>query len=367
MRWHDEGVTNDQSQIVPVPTSTAMRAAAAAFVESLTHEQRLIACQPFSDHDARMDWSYYPRRFPGVSLADLNHRQRKAAQVLLRTGLSASGYARARQVMAIEDVLDDMEGRRSTAHRDPDLYAVTIFITDDFFFEPIRGWRFEGHHLSLNYTFEDEGVPGPGIAAATPLFMGSNPARIKHGGFDLYRPFGDAEDLGRDLLESLSPAAREVAVVRAEAPADVVLANLPLVGDSLAALDLPILQWSLGNGADRAAFEDVRYRPEKPLGVAYADLVGPSRRKIAKLVAHYVDRFPPESQWPGMGYLEDLWFAWAGPAQIGAPHYYRLQSPTLVVEFDNVQNGANHVHTVVRHPQNDFAAATLALHHLTQH
>lgn len=360
-------VTNDQTQIVPIPSSEGMREAAAAFVEALTHEQRLIACQPFADHQARMDWSYFPKRFPGISLADLNHRQRKAAQVLLRSGLSASAYVRARQVIAIEDVLDDMEGRKATAHRDPDLYSVTIFIGDDFFFEPIRGWRFEGHHLSVNYTFDPADAPWQGIAASTPLFMGSNPARIKHDGFDVYRPFGDAEDLGRDLLESLSPAARDAAVIREEAPADVVLANLPLVGDSLAALEQPILQWALGNGADRAAFEEVRFTKERPLGVAYADLEGPARRKIAKLVAHYVGRFPPEAQWPGMGYLDELWFAWAGPARVGAPHYYRLQSPTLVVEFDNVQNGANHVHTVVRHPDNDFAAATLGLHHLTQH
>ncbi len=360
-------VTSDQSQIVPVPTSDAMRAAAQAFVECLTREQRAIACQPFADHVGRMDWSYYPRRFPGVSLADLNHRQRKAAQVLLRSGLSASAYARARQVMAAEDILDDLEGRSATAHRDADLYSVTVFISGDLFFEPIRGWRIEGHHLSVNYTFDDAEAASTGIAAATPLFMGSNPARITHDGFDIYRPFGDAEDLGRDLLESLSPAAREVAVIRAEAPADVVLANLPLVGDSLPALELPILRWSLANGADRAAFEEVRFTKERPLGIAYADLESSARRKIAKLVGHYVGRFPPEAQWPGMGYLEDLWFAWAGSPQVGAPHYYRLQSPTLVVEFDNVQNGANHVHTVVRHPDNDFAVATLGLHHLQQH
>jgi Protein of unknown function (DUF3500) len=226
--------------------------------------------------------------------------------------------------------------------------------------------------LSVNYTFDEPGAAGSGIAASTPLFLGSNPARIKHDGYDVYRPFGDAEDLGRDLVESLSPAGRAAAVVRDAAPADVVLANLPLVGDSRAALDLPILRWSIGNGADRAAFEELRFHKDRPLGVAYADLDGPGRRKLSKLVSHYVSRFPGEAQWPGMGYLEEMFFAWAGPTRIGAPHYYRLQSPTLVVEFDNVQSGAdgtraNHVHTVVRHPDNDFAAATLGLHHLRQH
>lgn len=351
---------------MPVPTSANMRAAVMDFLDVLTHEQRRRACLPFADHAERMDWAYYPRRFAGVSLADLNHRQRKVAQRLIRSGLGASAYARVRQVMAIEDVLDDLEGAVRTAHRDPDLYSITVFVSDDeLFFEPMLGWRFEGHHISLNFTFPDN--DDDILASSTPQFMGSNPARIKHDGYDVYRPFGDAEDLARDLLESLSPPARDVAVVRDAAPADIVLANLPLVGDSLPALDLPILKWSLENGGERAAFEDLRFDPERPLGIAYADLDSPGRRKLGKLVSHYVSRFPPEAQWPGMGYLEDISFAWAGPAQVGAPHYYRLQSPTLVVEFDNVQGGANHVHTVVRHPDNDFAVAALALHHLRDH
>lgn len=342
-----------------------MRTVVTDFLDVLTHEQRRRACLPFADHAERMNWAYYPRRFAGISLAELNHRQRKAAQRLVRSGLSASAYARVRQVMAIEDVLDDLEDRVNTAHRDPDLYSVTVFIGDDLFFEPVLGWRFEGHHISLNFTFpeDDQDI----LASSSPQFLGSNPARIKHDGYDIYRPFGDAEDLGRDLLESLSPSAREVAVVRDAAPGDVVLANLPLVGDSLPALDLPILQWSMSEGADRTAFEDLRFDPERPLGIAYTDLDSAGRRKLGKLVSHYVSRFAPEAQWPGMGYLEDLSFAWAGPAQVGAPHYYRLQSPNLVVEFDNVQGRGNHVHTVVRHPENDFAVAALALHHLRDH
>ncbi|MGL5826554.1 MAG: DUF3500 domain-containing protein [Nocardioides sp.] len=344
-----------------------MREAVAGFLDALTHEQRRRACLPFTDHQERMAWSYYPRRFPGISLGDLNHRQRKAAQRLLRSGLSPSAYARARQVMAIEDVLDDREGYVMTAHRDSELYSVIVFVGGDMFFEPVRGWRFEGHHLSVNYTFDQPGAIGSGIAASTPLFLGANPARIRHDGYDVFRPFGDAEDLGRDLVESLSSAGRAAAIVRDAAPADVVLANLPLVGDSQPALDLPILQWALANGADRAAFADLRFDQDRPLGVAYADLDSAGRRKLGKLVSHYVSRLPGEAQWPGMGYLDEMHFVWAGPTQVGAPHYYRLQSPTLVVEFDNVQNGANHVHTVVRHPANDFAAATLGLHHLREH
>ncbi len=353
---------------MPVPTSDAMLQAVRHFLDTLTAEQRLKACMPFADHAARMDWAYFPRRFHGVSLSELDHRQRKAAQRLLRSGLSASAYARARQVMAIEDVLDDLEGGAVTPHRDAELYSVRVFVGDDMFFEPVRGWAFEGHHISLNYTFEAPGNQSwTGVAASTPMFLGSNPARVKKDGYDVYRPLGDAEDLGRALVDCLSPAAREVAVIRDVAPADIVLANLPLVGDSLAAVDLPIAKWSASMSGDLESFSALRFDPRRPLGVAYADLDSAGRRAIAKLVGHYVGRFPPEAEWPGMGYLDEMCFAWAGPTRVGAPHYYRLQSPNLVVEYDNVQNGANHVHTVVRHPDNDFAAATLGLHHLADH
>jgi hypothetical protein len=85
---------------------------------------------------------------------------------------------------------------------------------------------------------------------------------------------------------------------------------------------------------------------------------------LARLVAVYADRYPAGAAWDGLGSLDGLHFAWAGPEEVGAPHYYRLHSPSLVVEYDNTQNGANHVHTVCRHPRNDFGLDTLALHYL---
>jgi hypothetical protein len=339
-----------------------MRQAIQAFLDILTREQRERACLAFDDHLERVDWAYYPRRSRGVALAELDHRQQKAAQRLLESGLSAHAYVRARQVMAVEDILDSMELRRISPWRDPALYYVTVFVDGSQLFEPIRGWRFEGHHISLNYSFTRDG-----LAAASPLFLGSNPAQVSHEGYDILRPLGDAEDLARALLDALSPAQRAKAVVHAAAPGDMVLADLPFVRGSEAAMSLPIIRQMVDRGVSATPFDALRFDPAHPLGIAAGDLTAGQRELLTALVAHYESRYPAGAAWPGFADTAEMHFAWAGPGEVGAPHYYRLQSPALVVEYDNTQNGANHVHTVARHPENDFGLASLGLHHMLEH
>lgn len=342
--------------------AAAMRQAVQGFLDALTREQREQACLPFEDHLERIDWAYYPTRRRGVALADLNHRQQKAAQRLLESGLSPHAYVRARQVISLEDILDSLEGRRTTTLRDPGLYFVTVFVDGSQMFEPVRGWRFEGHHISVNYTFSREG-----IAAASPLFLGANPARISHEGFDISRPFGDAEDLARALLHALTPAQRAKAVVHAEAPGDMVLADLPFVVRSEAAMDLPIIKQMLARGVSTAPFEALRFDPARPLGIAAGELSAGQREQLDTLVAHYAGRYPAGAAWEGFRETDEMHFAWAGGAEVGEGHYYRLQSPALVVEYDNIQDRGNHVHTVARHPANDFGLGALGLHHLLEH
>lgn len=342
--------------------AAAMRAAIHDLLDGLSREQRERACLPFEDHAERTNWAYFPRRTRGVALADLDHRQQKLVQRVVESGLSPQAYARARQVMAIDDVLDGIERGRVTHFRDPALFYLALFVDDTQLFEPVRGWRFEGHHISLNYTFARDG-----LLAVSPQFLGSNPARISHNGFDIYRPLGDAEDLARELLDALSPELRAKAVVHPEAPGDIVLANLPFVAESDAAANLLVRTQMTGRGVPVEPFAALRFDPAHPLGVAAEDLSAGQRELLARLVAHYADRFPAGATWDGFSDSRELHFAWAGSAEVGAPHYYRLQGPSLVVEYDNTQDGANHVHTVVRHPANDFGRAALALHHLREH
>lgn len=333
-----------------------------AFVGSLTRQQREAACLPFDDHAERTDWAFFPRRERGVSFAELNHRQRKLAVRLLATGLSRQAFASAVAIMALDDLLDHMEGYRRTAWRDPALYYLTVFVETRGLFEPARGWRFEGHHISVNYTL-GEGS----IIASSPLFLGANPARVRHHGADVLRPLGQAEDVARELVASLDAGQQAAAIVHNVAPAEMLLANLPFPADSATAMDLPVVRNLLERGVSSAPFAAMRFDPARPLGIPSEALTPGQRALLAALVAVYHDRYPPDGAWEGFTSLDGLHFAWAGPVEEGEPHYYRLQGPHLIVEYDNTQNGANHVHTVCRHPRNDFGATALALHYLGEH
>jgi hypothetical protein len=131
---------------------------------------------------------------------------------------------------------------------------------------------------------------------------------------------------------------------------------------------MPILQQAMGRGGQlRGAVEALRFDPARPIGIAAENLTAGQRELLGKIVGLYTSRYPAGCAWPGMESLDELHFAWAGSSEEFGPHYYRLQGPNLVVEYDNIQNEANHVHTVARHPSNDFGAATLALHHVNGH
>ncbi len=346
----------------------AMRGALRDLLDGLTREQYTRACLPFGDEALRTSWAYFPREEPGIAIGELNHRQQKLVHRLLQTGLSAESYARANVIMSLENVLDELEGRRATAIRDSGLYHLVIWV--DTAVRPLgnslglpRGWRFEGHHISVNYTFADRD-----LAASSPLFLGANRARITHNGYDLIRPLGDAEDRARELLAALAPEQRARAVVHAEAPRDMVLANSPLVVNGAPALEMEFVRAALeASGTGHDVFDVLAYNSSRPVGIASEDMSSGQRELLAKLVQVYADRYPAGAAWDGLDSLDELHFAWAGSDRVGEGHYYRLQGPNLVVEYDNTQDNANHVHTVCRHPQNDFGAKALALHYAAAH
>jgi hypothetical protein len=339
-----------------------MKEALNALLDGLTKPQREQACLPFDDHTQRASWAYFPRAEKGLSLAEMNHRQIKLFHRLLRTGLSWPAYVQANSIMAMENVLDILEAGRTVVVRDQALYYVSIFLdTSDAFARP-RGWRIQGHHVSIHYTFSRDG-----LASWTPLFLGSNPARVQHDGYDLIRPLGETEDRARELLASLSAAQKSKAVICESVPPDVVLGILPQVytpftGDGVPGL--PALAEQFG-GKDALAV--LRFDAKKPLGIAATDLTGGQRELLAALLGVYAGRFPEGLTWLAATNADDLHFAWAGTETVGKPHYYRLQGPEIVVEYDNIQNDANHVHTVTRSARNDFGADALALHHLWDH
>jgi hypothetical protein len=306
--------------------STAlMRTAATALLGSLNDEQRAKASLAFTDEPARQHLEYRPRPRPGVALADLGIPAHKAAHRLLATALSTHAYAQAVTIIGLEEVLDRAEGYRRGRHSED--YWVTVF--GDPARDDAWGWRFEGHHLSVSMTvLGDQVVP-------TPIFLGANPARTDYRGRPVVRPLAPEEDLARALLAELTPAARIEAVVATSAPADIRTSVSPRV-------DGVVTPLGVGSGA-----------------------LGPSAREfLHELVGAYLDRLPPRLATIERARITgaELFFAWEGSERVGEGHYYRVQGPDLLIEYDNTANDANHAHTVLRRPLSDFGGDVLAAH-----
>jgi hypothetical protein len=300
-----------------------MTAAASGLLSALPPGGRQHARYPFTG-EARTQWSYFPGSRPGIGLSELGTDARKAAHWLLATALSRAAFAQAVTIMGFEEVLDlDEHGERG---RRSDGYNVAVFG------EPGDGawaWRFEGHHLSVSVTVVD------GQPVVAPLFLGANPAQVRHDGDVVIAPLLREEQLARDIITGLRPELRSQAVIAGAAPYDIITANAASAGPALA-----------------------------PPGVTASQLPEEERGKLRHLLDVYLDRLAPDLA--GAEHLRiadgDMSFAWAGGLREGDGHYYRIQAPGLLVEYDNTQRNANHAHTVLRRPGHDFGAALLASH-----
>jgi uncharacterized protein DUF3500 len=311
----------------PEPAGSPMASAARAFLATLRPDLRAQALLPFGDAD-RANWRYVPGRRRGVNLKQMNSSERAAAHSLLKAGSSARGYEKAAGVIELEGILRDLES--FGWFRDPELYWFTIFG------EPSDsapwGWRFEGHHASLNFL----SMRGE-VAVSTPAFLGANPARVPKGPRAGWRLLPAEEDLARRLLASLTPGERARALLSERAPADILMG--------------PGRRW-----------------PPEPAGLPASELTAVQRETLMALVAEYARNARPEiaeARWKrietaGVGKIR---FAWAGSDAVGSGHYYRVQGPTFVIEYDNTQDRANHVHSVWRDLPADGGADLLRRHY----
>jgi len=309
-----------------------MLAAANAFLSSLTPAQQKKAVFSFDDRE-RENWHFVPRSRQGLPLKEMSPAQKDLAIALLRTGLSARGAAKAEAIIALEDVLRELEG--GALRRDPGLYYLTIFggpVTDAPW-----GWRFEGHHLSFNFT-----LPDSDHIHFAPSFMGSNPAEVPHGPKKGLRILQDEDDLARDLVKSLDPAQRKIAVFSNRAPYDIITGN------------------------------DREVSPLSPAGLPVAQMTADQRAQLIALLKVYIDRWRPDISTETFAEIEQagidhITFAWAGGFERGESNYYRIQGPTFLIEFDNTQNNANHIHTTFRDFKNDFGRDALREHYERDH
>ena len=313
---------------VPGADAGALAAAAERLLAALSPELRTKVQRPFADAE-RQRWNFVPGDYACVQLRELDDRQRCAVHDLLRAALGTAGYLKTTHVMALEDVQHALE---QAAHRDPGRYAIALFGAPS----PTAPWalRFQGHHVSWSFT-----CAGGKVLASTPRFLGANPAQVRTGPHAGLRVLAAEEDLAWQLLATLTPAQRERAVLQKDAPRDILL------------------------GPDRAA--DFLGAPK---GIAHAELQPAQQALLWRLIEEYArDLQPDQAQLQleriraaGLG---QLYFAWAGGSARGEGHYYRIHGPTCVIELDNTQNDANHVHTVWRDRTRDFGADLLREHY----
>jgi hypothetical protein len=315
-----------------IPSSDVMSQAANAFLASLTPEQKAKATFQFQDEE-RLNFHFIPRERKGLAVREMNATQRHLANALLAAGLSQRGFIKATQVMSLEDVLRIME-KDAGERRNPEKYYFSLFGQPGP--DNTWGYRVEGHHLSQNFTVAS------GRVVDAPSFFGANPAEVREGPRQGLRVLAAEEDLGRDLLMSLDDSQRKIAVVSETAYKDILTA------------------------ANRKASLE-----GQPSGLPASKMNSKQFEKLTGLIAEYANNMPEQMAQARMEQAKkagkNLYFAWAGAGTRGAPHYYRIQSPTFLIEYDNMQNNANHIHSVWREFTGDFGADLLQQHYRTSH
>ncbi len=316
--------------VAPASAATAarMRAAAERLLAALPPAARDKVTRPFDDGD-RLDWHYTPRSRNGVALKELDARGRDAVHALLEEALSATGYRKAVNIIELELVLREIE--TFGLMRDPERYHLTIYGP------PARaaawGWRFEGHHLSLNFT-----LAGDHLAVDTPSFFGANPAQVRR---------GRAPDCGCSRPRRTKRARCSNRCPARSAPAR---CSMPAATAISSRANAP------------------RAEPPPPAGIAAAQLSAAQKAQLAKLIDVYASTFEPalaeaRKARVAEGGLDDVRFGWAGAVERGRPHYYRVQGPRFVIEYDASQDGGNHIRTVWRDFDGDFGRDLLREHY----
>ena len=305
------------------------------FLSSLSEPLRLKAQYPFTN-DERFNWHFVPKSRNGVCFRDFNPTQRDAALGLLKASLSLQGYQKATSIIALENVLRDVESRGpDDSYRDPLNYYLTIF--GDPSKEKPWGWRFEGHHIALNFSSISNR-----IESSTPSFFGSNPGIVRDGKEKGKQVLKEETDLGFALVNSLTPAQLKSALI-----AEVALAEI-------------------------VSYNNRKANLLEPKGLGYAAMTDSQRIMLIKLLDVYVNNYELGFAHKLMDKIkkagiENLSFGWAGSLNPGSGHYYRIQGPMLLIELDNTQNEANHVHSVVRDLTNDFGEDILREHYEREH
>src|SRR4030095_9964108 len=281
--------------------------AANKFINGLDTDQKGLALFPI-DIDERFNFHYFPKDRKGIPLEKLNASQKETALELLKSCMSEAGAKKSNDIITLEGVLRDVEGRSiDDSYRDPGKYYISIFgIPGD---KTIWGWRLEGHHLSLNFSSKDNK-----LASGAPSFFGANPAVVQNGPNKGMQVLKEETEMGYALLNSFSSEQLKKVIFNDDAPGDII------------------------------TFVDRKASIERRVGISYAQMNDQQKQLLLQLIRLYINRYTKsfaddmlkEIQTAG---LDELWFGWAGDTKqgIGHPHYYRIHGPTIIIEYDNTQ------------------------------
>jgi hypothetical protein len=304
--------------------AAAVETAARAFLASLSPADRDRASFPFPGAErTRWHWTV-PASVPrnGLPLGAMSAGQRRLALGLLRSSSSPAGFRKSLDIMALQGVLQRMSTGFSDPF-DPNRYYVSVFGTPG---AQAWGWRFEGHHLSRHFT-----IVG-GTLVAEPFFLGAWPTRAASAYRSVargYRTMPREEDAARETVLSLDGPLRRQVVFSSESLTDHLTQNA------------------------------VRVSPLERVGVLTGDLPSAAQRRVLEILRTYLANHPPALARGALARIERAGigrtrFGWAGSTRPGVPHYYRLQGPTFLLEFDNSRNSGTHIHSVWRDFERDF-------------
>ena len=302
------------------------------FLKSLNTEQRKKIQVPFNDL-SRSRWHYFPSSMyqrEGLQLYELSSAQKDLFFKFLQTYLSESGYNKTMKIIDLENVLAEIQQNREM--RNPEKYHIAIYGNPGK--DSLWAWSFEGHHLSLNFTILKNKI------SMAPRFMGAHPAIIKEGKRKGEKTLGNEEDIAFKLINALSSKQKEAAIFEKRAFGDIVTSN--------------------STEAD----------PLKPAGIRMKDLDSDQKVILLDLIHEYLSAMPPELATKRMNNLkaeepDEIRFGWAGAIVPGEPHYYRVQGKTFLIELDNTQDHANHIHSVWRDFDGDFGRDLIREHYGT--
>jgi hypothetical protein len=312
-----------------------LASSANTFLNSLTVDQKSKAQYSLDDKE-RFNWNFVPVQRNGVCFRTFTPPQRTAALALLKISLSEQGFNKTSAIMELENILRIVEARAANdTHRDPLNYYITIFGTPSK--DKPWGWRMEGHHVSINFASVNNE-----LVSSTPSFFGSNPAIVQSGEQKGKEILKLETELGFELCNSFSADQKKKAIFSETALPEIVMTN------------------------KRKA------QLIEPIGLTYHEMNAAQQKIFMRLLDVYVKNYQFDFSNRLMekitkAGIENLSFAWAGGLTAGIGNYYRIQGPMLLIEYDNTQNNANHVHTAVRDLTNDFAEDILREHYLKDH